>query len=151
MAPRRGGEGRGPWLRFPERPGRLGYPALTARSEPFHPHPMRARPNSTGAAAVLVHLPSAPAVIRSCPMSKGNVREPQEAVFKRVRHGRLVMDEPTEFPEGTVIELVAVGGADHLDDEERARLHGVIDGALAESDEEGIDAADLLAELRARR
>jgi hypothetical protein len=34
------------------------------------------------------------------------------------------MDEPTEFPDGTEIELVAVSGLDELDDEERAELRG---------------------------
>jgi hypothetical protein len=71
-----------------------------------------------------------------------------QALKAQVRRGRLVMDEPTEFPEGTVIELVAVGGGDDLDDEARAQLHAVIDEGLAASDDDGIDAADLIAELR---
>jgi hypothetical protein len=73
------------------------------------------------------------------------------ALKAQVRHGRLVMDEPTEFPEGTEIELVAVGGWDDLDDEARAELHAAIDEGLAEPDERGVDAADLIAELRSRR
>jgi hypothetical protein len=60
------------------------------------------------------------------------------------------MDEPTEFPEGTVLELVAVNGADDLDDESRARLHAILDEGLAEPDEAGVDARDLIAELRSR-
>lgn len=72
------------------------------------------------------------------------------ALKAEVRHGRLVMDEPTEFPEGTVIELVAVSGGDELDDEARAQLHAAIDEGLAASDDDGIDAADLIAELRSR-
>jgi hypothetical protein len=72
------------------------------------------------------------------------------ALSAHVHHGRLLMDEPTEFPEGTVIELVAVGGGDLLDDAERAELHAAIDEGLAESDEDGIDAADLISELRSR-
>jgi hypothetical protein len=43
----------------------------------------------------------------------------------QVRHGRLV-----------------------IDDETRAQLHAAIDEALAEPDDDGIDAADLIAELR---
>jgi hypothetical protein len=71
------------------------------------------------------------------------------ALKAQVRQGRLVMDEPTEFPEGTIVELVAVGGVDDLDDESRARLGAVLDEALA--DEGGdVDAGDLIAELRAR-
>lgn len=71
------------------------------------------------------------------------------ALKAEVRRGRLVMDEPTEFPEGTVIELVAVGGGDELDEGERAELHAALDGALAEAGDD-VDAADLIAELRAR-
>jgi hypothetical protein len=54
-------------------------------------------------------------------------------------------------PDGTVLELVAVDGGDGLDDETRAQLHAVLAQGLAESDEEGADAAALIAELRARR
>jgi hypothetical protein len=73
------------------------------------------------------------------------------ALKARVYQGRLVLDEPTEFPEGTEIELVAIDGGDELDDEARAELHAVLDQGLAERDDEGVDAADLIAELRARR
>jgi hypothetical protein len=70
-------------------------------------------------------------------------------VRARVRNGRLVLDEPTDLPEGTEVELVVVGDDDELDDEERARLHA----ALAASEQEfragqGIPAADVIAELR---
>ncbi len=67
----------------------------------------------------------------------------------RVLKGRLVMDEPTTLPEGTVVDLVADDGGDDLDDVERAALHAAI--------ERGLDAArsgrvrpadDVLAELR---
>jgi predicted DNA-binding antitoxin AbrB/MazE fold protein len=74
-----------------------------------------------------------------------------------VKNGRLVLDEPTDLPEGEVVELVLVDahlndGTDGLDDEERARL----DESLRESIEqvrngEAIDAAEALAELRAHR
>jgi hypothetical protein len=74
-----------------------------------------------------------------------------QALKAQVRHGRLVMDEPTELPEGTEIDLVAVGGGDDLDDEERAALHAAIDEGLVERDEQGVDATDLIAELRSRR
>ena len=73
-----------------------------------------------------------------------------QALKAHVRHGRLVMDEPTELPEGAELELVAVGGWDELDEGARAELHATIDEGLAEPDEAGIDAADLIAELRSR-
>ncbi len=50
------------------------------------------------------------------------------ALKAHVRGGRLVLDEPTELPEGEVVELVPLdevlaSGGDYLDDEERERLH----------------------------
>ena len=54
-----------------------------------------------------------------------NTMQPLKA---HVHNGRLVLDEPTELPEGEVVYLqlldaiVAVDG-DDLDDEERAALH----------------------------
>lgn len=41
----------------------------------------------------------------------------------RVRAGRLVLDEPTELPEGTVVALHVVDDGDELDTAERERLH----------------------------
>jgi len=41
----------------------------------------------------------------------------------RVQNGRLVLDEPTNLPEGTVIELVADDEGDDLTDAERRALH----------------------------
>jgi hypothetical protein len=46
----------------------------------------------------------------------------------QVRGGRLVLDEPTDLPEGTEVELTLVG--DEFDPGEHARLHQAIeDGA----------------------
>ncbi len=72
-----------------------------------------------------------------------------------VRNGRIVLDEPTELPEGTIVELTAVPTGnqdDELDDGQRAALHA----ALARSAEqmkagESIEAAAVLARLRAKR
>ena len=41
----------------------------------------------------------------------------------RVEKGRLVLDEPTTLPEGTVVDLVADDEGDDLTDEERRALH----------------------------
>lgn len=67
----------------------------------------------------------------------------------RVRAGRLVVDEPTDLPEGTEVELLPLDPGDWLDDVDRAALHA----ALKESDvdvAEGrlVDAEEILAELR---
>jgi hypothetical protein len=40
----------------------------------------------------------------------------------RVINGRLIMDEPTDVPEGTVLDLVVDDEGDELDEHERALL-----------------------------
>lgn len=50
----------------------------------------------------------------------------------RVRNGRLIVDEPTELPEGTVLDLVVDDGGDELDDVERAALDSAIANAWAQ-------------------
>jgi hypothetical protein len=80
--------------------------------------------------------------------------EPLQAV---VKNGRLVLDEPTDLPEGEVVELVPVeahldDGTDDLDDEERARLHESLKESIEQvRNGETIDAAEAMAELRAHR
>ncbi|HEY3886137.1 MAG TPA: hypothetical protein VGL62_13055 [Vicinamibacterales bacterium] len=69
----------------------------------------------------------------------------------RVKAGRLVVDEPTDLPEGTEVELLALDPGDWLDDEDRAALHK----ALLDSEEDVkagrlIDADIVLRELRSR-
>ena len=44
----------------------------------------------------------------------------------RVEKERLVLDEPTTLPEGTVVDLVAANDGDDLADEERHALHEVL-------------------------
>jgi hypothetical protein len=74
-----------------------------------------------------------------------------------VHNGRLVLDEPTDLPEGEVIELVPVDevlaqGGDLLDDEDRERLHEALRESIEQMKRgETIDAAVALAELRAHR
>jgi len=73
-----------------------------------------------------------------------------------VKNGRLLLDEPTELPEGEVIELVPLddvlaNGGDYLDDDERERLHQSIERGL-EDVKAGrtVDARQVIDELRAR-
>jgi len=73
-------------------------------------------------------------------------------VTARVVDGRLVVDQPTSLPEGTVVELSPVDDWDALDDEDRRRLHA----ALVASEEDVASGAmrsaeDVLAGLRDRR
>lgn len=70
----------------------------------------------------------------------------------RVENGRLVLDEPTTLPDGTVVDLVADDEGDDLTDTDRAALHA----ALARS-WDSVNAgrvrpvAEIIDELRARR
>jgi hypothetical protein len=74
----------------------------------------------------------------------------------QVRNGRLVLDEPTDLPEGEVVELVPLEGAVALDDEfadeERAQLRQALDESIEQMKAgQTIDVAQALAELRAHR
>jgi hypothetical protein len=78
------------------------------------------------------------------------------ALKAHVKGGRLVLDEPTDLPEGEDVELVPLdevlaSAGDYLDDEERKRLHASIERGL-EDVRAGrtIDAEQVIAKLRAR-
>lgn len=70
----------------------------------------------------------------------------------RVHHGRIVIDEPVELPEGSEVEVAIVGAPDDLTDEERARLHAALDAA-EEEEARGdlVDAAEVLSQLKRDR
>lgn len=73
------------------------------------------------------------------------------ALKAHVHHGRITMDEPTDLPDGTVLELVTAESRDELDEEERTELHAAIEDGLSDLRfGRGIDGDVLLAELRAR-
>ena len=80
-----------------------------------------------------------------------------DSVNAVVKNGRLVLDEPTDLPEGQVVELVPLDevlarGGDYLDDEERAELEESLRESIEQmKNGEGIDAAAALAQLRAHR
>jgi hypothetical protein len=73
-----------------------------------------------------------------------------------VQNGRLVLDEPTDLPEGEVVYLEPVGGVladdtDDLDDEDRVAPHAELDASIAEADEgKTEDFRGVLDELRQR-
>ena len=73
--------------------------------------------------------------------------QPLKAV---VKHGRLVVDEPTELPDGTEIELLPVD--DDLDPQERARLLQALDEGIEDFERgDHMDGFDFIARMRARR
>ena len=68
----------------------------------------------------------------------------------RVKKGRLVVDVPTQLPEGTEVDLLPLDPGDWLDAADRAALHRAL--AASQDDVEAgrlIDAEEVLRELRA--
>jgi len=68
----------------------------------------------------------------------------------RVRDGRLVLDEPTDLPNGTEIELLPLVPGDWLDNADRAALHEAL--RQSEADVAAgrlVSAEEILEELRA--
>lgn len=69
-----------------------------------------------------------------------------------VEKGRLVLDEPTTLPEGTVVDLVADDEGDDLTDEERRALHEALSASWKSAEEGRLrPASAILDELRQRR
>lgn len=70
----------------------------------------------------------------------------------RVQKGRLIIDEPTDLPEGTVLDLVVDDEGDDMDDSERAALDAAIAHALdAVRAGKVRPASEIVAELRSKR
>ena len=79
-----------------------------------------------------------------------------QALKAHAQNGRLVPDEPTDLPEGEVVELVPVdevlaSGGDYLDEEERERRHQSIQRGI-ENVKAGrtVVAREVIEKLRAR-
>jgi hypothetical protein len=65
----------------------------------------------------------------------------------QVTNGRLVLDEPTDLPDGAEVEVIVLD--DDLTAEERADLHASLDRALDDSESaRGIDTGQYLAQYR---
>ena len=70
----------------------------------------------------------------------------------RVEKGRLVLEEPTQLPEGTVLDLVADDEGDDLTDAERRALHEALALSWRSADAGRLrPASEILDELRQRR
>jgi ABC-type amino acid transport substrate-binding protein len=71
-----------------------------------------------------------------------------------VRNGRLVLDEPTDLPEGEIVYLQPVDAVldEEFDEEERAQLRRALDEGIEQMKAgQTIDVADAMAALRAHR
>ena len=67
-----------------------------------------------------------------------------------VKNGRLLLDEPTDLPEGAEVELVLVD--DEFDPGERARLiQAIEDGEEDIARGDDVDGFELIAKMRAKR
>jgi len=67
----------------------------------------------------------------------------------RVQKGRLVLDEPTDLPDGTEVDLLPLDPGDWLDDEDREALHRSLDASEADvAAGRLVDADDVLKEIR---
>jgi hypothetical protein len=74
-----------------------------------------------------------------------------QALKAHVRSGRLVLDEPTNLPEGAEVVMGVIDG-DDLDDRDRAALHAALDQGEAELDAGlGLTEEELWKRLRAAR
>jgi hypothetical protein len=78
------------------------------------------------------------------------------ALKARVENGRIKLDEPTDLPDGQIVELVPLDeviatDGDELDDAERAALHRSIDESIADEESGNVeDLSKIIAELRAQ-
>ncbi len=71
-----------------------------------------------------------------------------QALKARVRNGRLVLDEPTNLPEGAEVELTT----DDMDDEERDELNRSLVEAIKEMHAgDTLDGPTFMASLRASK
>jgi hypothetical protein len=69
-----------------------------------------------------------------------------------VRDGRLIVDQPTDLPEGTILDLVVDDEGDQLDQRDRDALKAAISRSIDQADKGRTEPAELILEkLRARR
>ena len=73
-----------------------------------------------------------------------------QAFKAHVRNGRIVVDQPTDLPDGTELYLVPIQDGDELDEDERAALHAAIEEGEHELDAgQVVSEEELWARLRA--
>jgi hypothetical protein len=75
------------------------------------------------------------------------------SIKARVENGRIVVDQATDLPEGTEVELVAVmdHAEDALDARERSALHRALARAAEDLQEERlVDGDEVMERLRSR-
>ncbi len=69
-----------------------------------------------------------------------------------MKNGRLILDEPTSLPEGTVVDLVADDEGDDLTEQERRALHDALSASWQSAEAGRLrPASAIIEELRQRR
>ena len=77
---------------------------------------------------------------------------PMNRLRAYVKSGRLVLDEPTTLPDGTVIDLVADDDGDDLTHDERRALHEALSTSWQSAEAGNLrPGSAILDELRQRR
>ena len=80
----------------------------------------------------------------------GRIEGAMKALKAHVKGGRLLLDEPTDLPEGAEVELAPV--EPDFDPEERARLDAAIEASMAQAKAgRVVDAEVVLRKLRSGR
>jgi hypothetical protein len=70
----------------------------------------------------------------------------------RVENGRIILDEPTTLPDGTVIDLVMDDEGDDLTEEERSALNSALSASWRSAEAGRLrPALTIIDELRGRR
>lgn len=75
-----------------------------------------------------------------------------QPLHAKVHNGRLILDVPTDLPEGTVVELEPIDALDDMDTEEREALMRHLERSMQQA-EQGllIPAEEVLTSLRRRQ
>jgi hypothetical protein len=69
----------------------------------------------------------------------------------KVANGRILLDEPTTLPDGTMIDLVADDEGDDLSDEERLALHSALSASWKSAEAGRTRPASLIVDELRRR
>lgn len=108
------------------------------------------RPNA-GAHPPALTIPPAPVGCSALLGGSSDATLLDMTIKARVRAGRLVLDEPTDLPEGAEVELLPLDPGDWLDEADRAALHQALhDSDVDVARDRLVDAEEILRELRAR-
>ena len=129
---------------------RPGFRILTTSLREPGRSRIRRQPNA-GAHPPALTIPPAPVGCRALLGGSSSATLLDMTIKARVRAGRLVLDEPTDLPEGAEVELLPLDPGDWLDDSERAALHQALrDSDVDVAQNRLVDAEEILRELRSR-